>query len=356
MTDRDQGFSELRLGTLYQTWKAANPGSAVLLDSWFAGGPPPRTDPSWGATTAGLGYFAQALDGFPALTAPSSPKAGDNTLWEKWVAANPGEATKLAAYRAGAALFPSMATQTGKAFALFARMLKPHHPLWHRNISFSVKLPDLDATEKAALRSKGFGTLAPILTNHIPAEVAANKADLRNSGAAYRSLGWSLAGWGTYGQSQDTVVDARAAATVVEDLNLDGWIANGELWAESEFFWKTAAFISEWLRLVPEIPLAISCLSTSTPQWVRPFDYATPLATAGVSIRPQVYGGSSPGMGFTVAGARTLMARAGVSPARYGLTLGTFGNSIPWSDYATWAGIRDVYCGEMIPPGEIANL
>ncbi len=40
------------------------------------------------------------------------------TLKATWAAANPGEAAKLAAYRANGGVPPTLATQTGQAFVL----------------------------------------------------------------------------------------------------------------------------------------------------------------------------------------------------------------------------------------------
>jgi hypothetical protein len=65
--------------------------------------------------------FAQAKDGFPQMF--------KGTLYKKWAQDNPGEQSKLLAYRNGTGPKPSLATATGKGFVFFVS-------------AYKVKLPD----------------------------------------------------------------------------------------------------------------------------------------------------------------------------------------------------------------------
>ena len=54
---------------------------------------------------------------------------------------------------------------------------------------------------------------------------------------------WTKVGWSTYGQGSDPKQDGLAAAALCKQLNLAGWKANGEAWAEQQYAWKTSAFV-----------------------------------------------------------------------------------------------------------------
>lgn len=353
MTDRDLGFQLLRQGTLYQRWARDNPRARKTLDTWFAGGPPPDTTPGPGkATTVALGLFAQALDGLDALA--------QGSLWERWTRDNPGEARALIAFRAAPAgtAAPKLQTPTGRALVVFARMVKPQSALWRRGIVYSAGLSAFHGGLRQAARAQGFSVVMPNLL-HDPS-AGPSERELVKLTPELRANGWKLAGWGTYGQGTDPVKDARAAATIVERVGLDGWTANGELWAETVTggFWKTDAFLDEWDRLLGrDVPLAISCLSSDTATYPRLFDWQAVLQRPGVSIQPQVYGNVD--RGYTVAAALGMLARAGVPRERVNLTLGTYhshGLPIPWADYRTWAGARSIYLGERITAAEYGEL
>lgn len=350
MTDRDRGFQLIRQGALYRRWAAGNPAAARGLDAWFAGGPPPNTTPGPGrATTVALGLFAQALDGFDALA--------QGSLWERWTRDNPGETRALIAFRAaptGTAM-PTLRTPTGKALILFARMLKPQAPLWRRGVVYSTGLSAFHGALRSAARAQGFTVVMPNLLHDVSA--GPSERELVKLEPELRANGWKLAGWGTYGQGTDPVLDARRAFEIVQRRGLDGWCANGEAWAEGPLAWKTEAFLDEWDRLAGrDIALAISCLSSDTATFARDFDFAAVLARPGVSVQPQVYGNVD--AGYTVRAALGMLARAGVPRERTNLTLGTYhaGPPIPWADYRSWAGARSIYLGERITAAEYPEL
>lgn len=346
MTDRDRGFTQLRQGTLYQAWAKANPGEVLNLTRWFAQGPVPTANTMTGKA---LCLFAQALDGFGLLR--------QGTLYRTWARANAGEAKALDLYLSGTGWQPPiMNTATGKGLAWLARMLRPQHALWQRDMVFSANLSAFTGQLRLAARQAGFSLLVPNLL-HDPS-AASSAAELTKLRGELDAAGWQIAGWGVYGYDADPVQDARDAAALVQQHRLAGWIANGEDWCEhQDGYWKTQAFIDEWDRVTGgTVPLAFSCLSSSAPTWIREFDYTAILDEPGISVMPQVYGNVD--RGITVANSLELMARTGVPRQRLNLTFGTYDppGPIPWADYLTWPGPRGLYLGERITAADIHDL
>jgi len=225
--------------------------------------------------------------------------------------------------------------------------------LWQQDGVFCVGLSSFHGELRAAARAQGFSWLAPILLHDPTAEP--NRNELIATGTALRGEGWSLCGWGTFGQGGKADDDARAAAELVTTLGLDGWIANGEAWAEQEFFDRSKLFVDAWKATGCGKPLAVSCLSSDTADFPRVFDYATWVGI-GAGVMPQVYGNEHPG--FTVAACLGNLKTGGIVPKHLlNLTFGTYGDHpAPHADYATWAGPRTVYTGESTPAEDWAKL
>ena len=103
---------------------------------------------------------------------------------------------------------------------------------------------------------------------------------------------WTKVGWSTYGQGSDPKQDGLAAAALCKQLNLAGWKANGEAWAEQQYAWKTSAFVEGWVAGGAPCPLGWSVLSSDTANFARAFDYISALAllaqisTARCTARP----------------------------------------------------------------------
>jgi len=104
--------------------------------------------------------------------------------------------------------------------------------LWQQDGVFCVGLSAFHGELRTAARAQGFSWVASILL-HDPA-ADGNRAELTAHAPTFRAEGWSLCGWATFGQADTPENDARAAAELVAALGLDGWIANGEAWAEKE--------------------------------------------------------------------------------------------------------------------------
>lgn len=154
--------------------------------------------------------------------------------------------------------------------------------------------------------------------------------------------GWIKVGWGTYGQDSDAQQDGRDAAALCRRLNLAGWKANGELWAEGAGIAKTQEFIRGWVEGGAPCPLGWSVLSSDTANFARPFDYGAALAVAGADVDIQVYGAAVPL--YTVAAGLGMLQKARVPVSRTTMTFDCNGDGNgPFADYRTWTGPRRLY-------------
>jgi len=178
------------------------------------------------------------------------------------------------------------------------------------------------------------------LTHIAQAQIDANITEMRLPQWA----GWTKVGWGTYGQGSDPEQDGRTAAAAVQQLGLAGWKANGEAWAESQYAWKTAAFVKGWVEGGAPGPLGWSVLSSDTANFAREFDYNTALAVAGADIDLQVYGATVPT--YTVGAGLGMLSKV-VPPVPVGRTTMTFDvngdGTGPFPDYRSWAGPRRLW-------------
>jgi hypothetical protein len=180
----------------------------------------------------------------------------------------------------------------------------------------------------------------------------ANIAELKRISSQLRSQGWKIVGWAsTVGDPKQS---ATRAANAVSQYSLDGWIANGEEWWEKQHSELGPVWLKEFQKQCSK-PLALSCLSSTTGNYARSFQYI-PWIQNKLSIQPQVYGNDIPEL--TVDACIGTMTRAGIPPGLLNLTFGTYhkGKPIPWNDYAKWKGPRSIYIGERISPSEYQML
>lgn len=215
-------------------------------------------------------------------------------------------------------------------------------PLWARDGVFVRALSNFHGDLRDAARAAGFSAIY-IQLDH-SADAQGNINELNLIGNQLRNQGWKLAGWSTYGQGTDAQADGNRHAGIRRQLNLDGWVANGESWAEDASFGKTAQFLNGWRAGGGTGPLAVSCLSSDNPNFARNFDYNSWLAIPGCAIMPQVYGASW--WAYTVQNGVSTMANGGVQRNRLNLTFDVIAGAGPFADYRTWPGPRSVWTGE----------
>ena len=156
---------------------------------------------------------------------------------------------------------------------------------------------------------------------------------------------WVKVGWSTYGQGTDPKADGEAAAALCHQLGLAGWKANGEAWAESQYMWKTSAFIEGWVAGGAPCPLGWSVLSSDTANFAREFDYQSALSVSGADIDCQVYGATYPT--YTVGACLGMLSKVAPTPVPVARTTMTFdvngSGTGPFPDYRTWAGPRRLW-------------
>lgn len=248
---------------------------------------------------------------------------------------------------------PTAASLLAQAIARLARMDPPAgtpppipesaiDPLWARDGVFVRSLSSFTGTLRDAARAAGFSCIYVQLDHS--ADVPGNVNELAAIGQSLRTKGWKLAGWSTYGQGTDPRADGQRHAGLHRSLGLDGWVANGEAWAEDAGYAKTAAWLDGWRAGGGTGPIAVSCLSSDNPNWARHFDYASWLAIPGAAVMPQVYGASHPA--YTVTNAVSTMANGGVARNRLALTFDVIGGAGPFANYRTWPGPRSVWTGD----------
>lgn len=217
-------------------------------------------------------------------------------------------------------------------------------PMWKRDGVFIRSLSSFHGILRDAAFAAGFSCIYVQLDHS--ADVDGNINELRNIGARLRAEGWKIAGWSTYGQGVDPSADGARHAQIRRDLdeNLDGWVANGETWAEGPESWKSGAWLEAWRRNGGFGPLAVSCLSSDTPNFAREFAYSPWLAVPGCAVMPQVYGATYPA--YTVNNCLATMTNGGVPRNRLAMTFDVIGGVGPFLNYQTWTGPRSVWTGD----------
>lgn len=248
---------------------------------------------------------------------------------------------------------PTCSSRLGQQIVRLARMDPPPgtpppipqsaiDPLWARDGVFVRSLSSFHGDLRGAARAAGFSVIYVQLDH--AATVEGNVNELGLIGPTLRASGWAIAGWATYGQGTDAAADGLRQAGIRRQLGLDGWVANGESWAEAAGYGKTAAWLQGWLQGGGVGPLAVSCLSSDNPNWARAFDYPSWLAIPGAAVMPQVYGASYPA--YTVTNAVSTMQNGGVPRNRLALSFNIIDGAGPFADYRTWPGPRSIFAGE----------
>jgi hypothetical protein len=294
--------------------------------------------------------FAQAKDGFPQMML--------GNLWKKWADSNPGEKNKLLSYRAGTGPRPSLVTPTGKGFVFFVdayKLVPTHEPnaLFKKDCVYVQNLSSWDGTRRDAAWAQGFRSVALLADGAADPAAYATLAELALIRNNLVNQGWTILGWApNYTDPEEGV--ARAM-NIVQTHQLAGWIVNGESWWENENIPYANRFIAEWFTYGSRPPLALSCLSSMTPNFGRNFNFA-PWVEHNISIQPQVYGNAHPA--YTVFNGIETMKKSGVPVSLLNLTFGVYnaGNPIPFADYNTWKGPRSIYLGETLDASQYANL
>jgi len=215
----------------------------------------------------------------------------------------------------------------------------PLAAIWQRDAIFtSGGLSNFAGATRDRAKATGWHVVYVQLAN-IAAYQDANEAEL----PAFLAQGWTLVGWGTYGQGTDPEEDGYDAAVTCKRLTvLRGWKANGEAWAEGRDIGKTAAFLKGWTAGGAPVPLGWSVLSSDTANYAREYDYRSALSVTGADVDVQVYGATHPG--YTVGAANGMLDKAQVPRDRRAMTFdvnGTGGG--PFTDYLTWPGPRRLW-------------
>lgn len=214
--------------------------------------------------------------------------------------------------------------------------------IWKRDGVFVRTLSSFYGELRSAARAAGFQWVA-VQLDHTP-YAETNERELELIGAELRATGWLIAGWATYGDGTPPLADGIRHANIARRLGLSGWIANGEAWAEGADRYKSAAYVVGWREAGAPCPIAVSCLSSTTSQWRRDFDYAPWLALPGCAVMPQMYAASDPG--YTLVNCLMTMARANVPEGRLAPTFNVIGGDGPFAEYRKWIGPRSIYTGD----------
>lgn len=228
-------------------------------------------------------------------------------------------------------------------------------PVWRRGVVFVNNLSSFDAAHQAAAEAAGYRTLAVLLDPVVDPGAGDNQREMVVKQPELQARDWTFTGWAAC--YSDPEAGAARARALVERFHLAGWISNWELWGEAQHAALPTRFVNEWGRLGVAAPLALSCLSSTTPNFARSFDYA-PWVDVGAAIMPQVYGNVD--AGYTVYNMVETMRRGGVPLGLLVPTFGVYGPVNPYDDYrtwrASWRGAQGVYVGERLPPTDWAWL
>lgn len=285
----------------------------------------------------------------------------DSLPYKAWAATSPIDAGKVQAEFNGIHR-PSPSSKYAKGLVGLCRENPPEpqpppppppSPLalvWRGDAVYTTALGNFDGLRRNPAKAAGFKTCYVQLLHAING--AANEQHL----ALMASEGWTLCGWGTYGQGTNPYEDGLAAAAIVRRLPvLRGWKANGEAWAEWQDAWKTDAFLRGWLDGGATVPLGWSVLSSDTANFARAYDYVSALRADGADIDIQVYGATHPT--YTVSAGLGMLRNTPVPVERTTMTFDVTQTGIgPFGDYRTWMGPRRIWLGEWTTASTYANL
>lgn len=219
----------------------------------------------------------------------------------------------------------------------------PLAAVWRQDGVFVRKLSNFPGDLREAARLAGF-TVVYIQLDHTD-DAEANGQELARLRPEFDRNDWSVCGWSTFGQGSDAAADGYRHASIVTRLNLEGWVANGETWAEQAYAGKSRQWIDAWQDSDPGRPVAVSCLSSVTGNFARSFDFDAWLQIPGCAIMPQVYGWSSPL--YTVNAALMSLEHTRVRVNRLNLTFDVGrSHEPPFTDYLAWKGPRSIWTGD----------
>jgi hypothetical protein len=223
---------------------------------------------------------------------------------------------------------------------------------WRQSGVFTVSLSSFSGLQRQAAHDVGFRAVAVQLAN--APWVSANMVELAKLRDEYRNRGWSIVGWGTFGQGTDPKQDGSTAARLVREFRLDGWVANGESWAEGSNAWKSAAFVDSWrASSVGTPPLMLSCLSSVTGVWPREMDFHPWIDYPGCAISPQVYSSSQPL--YTLPAMRASFRQV-VPLTRVMPTLEVRNDKPVPTRYMRWRGPRWLWTGDSTKPDQFGKV
>ncbi len=226
--------------------------------------------------------------------------------------------------------------------------------VWRRDAVYCIGLSSFDGSKRGPAKIAGFTAVYAQLLHGVPGSFDANVAEI----PVFRREGWTVCGWGTYGQGTDPEQDGIRAAEIVRQLGLAGWKANGEAWAEAEHSWKTEAFLGGWRGAGAPAPLGWSVLSSDTANFARLFAYGVALSEPLADIDIQVYGASHPT--YTVGAGLGMLAQTKNPTVPRDRTTMTFdvnnNGDGPFADYRTWSGPRRVWTGDASQGHTFAEL
>lgn len=197
-----------------------------------------------------------------------------------------------------------------------AEVFKPSE-VWTRSGVFTRSLSSFYGEKREAADRAGYDAVAV----HVDGDLApANMEELYKLRGEFARLGWKVVGWAVYGYGpEDPVAEGYRHASIVDRHGLDGFMPNGESWAEFDQKFKSALWMQGWKRYwqekgQPLPPVMVSCLSSTTGLFPREFDYKPFLDYPGAMISPQVYSASH--AAYTYSAMLQSMQAAGVSKSR----------------------------------------
>lgn len=271
--------------------------------------------------------------------------------YRDWAKQHGTDAAKVKAEMAGIRR-PQPGSAYARGLVRLARVhppggMSPSSPLWLEDGVFVRRFSNFSGAERDAAKTVGFRWMA-LQLDHSP-DVQHNIDHMPIA----RAEGWKVAGWSTFGQGTDPEADGARHATIVRDLRLTGWLANGETWTEGAEAWKSAAWWKGWDNAGGTGPVALSCMSSETSNFGRPMDWA-PWVSRRCMVMPQVYGASDPD--YTVGAMVGSFAHTSVPIGLLAPTFDVIDGQGPFTDYMKWTGPRSLWTGDDSRASTFPNL
>jgi len=226
-------------------------------------------------------------------------------------------------------------------------------PVWRRKGLYTRSLSSITGAHREAAHWAGYRAISI----QFDSEYTAGSLKELNDVRFYRENGWAVVGWATFGYNTDPYNDGRRHAMYVDDHHLDGFMPNGEVWAEGADRWKSEAYMQGWLDWHRENgvvlpPLMLSCMSSVTGNFARDMDFKPWVEYPGCAISPQCYTASNPDYTFPamyLSYSRTIVPFSLIVPSinvEKNKPVPAYPPRSPW-----W-----LYCGEDVEPNQFALL